>query len=77
LADVDGQQSTDRVLIMTGNRVGLALMRAEDVPTIARWNQDLEFTARLGIPGEAHTLAMRQDAYKQNSHPKPEALSLP
>ena len=58
---------------MTGNSVGLALMRAEDVPTIARWNQDLEFTARLGTPGEAHTLEMRQEAYKQNSRPKPDS----
>ena len=39
--EIDGQKSSDRVMIMTGNNVGLALMRAEDVPTIARWNQDL------------------------------------
>jgi len=73
LTDADSQQSTDRVLIMTGNRVGLALMRAEDAPTIARWNQDLEFTARLGTPGEAHTLEMRQEAYKQNSRTRPDS----
>ena len=24
-------------------------------PTLARWNQDLEFTARMGTPGEAHS----------------------
>src|SRR5436190_21026374 len=57
---------------MTGNSVGLALTRAQDGPTIARWNQDLEFTARLGTPGEAHTLEMRQEAYKQNSRTKPD-----
>ena len=56
-----GDQSGTRPLVMTGGTVGLALMRAEDVPTIAQWNQDLEFTARLGTPGEAHTLEMRQE----------------
>jgi hypothetical protein len=57
---MDGQQSGDRVMVMTGNAVGLALMCAEDVPM--RWNQDLEFTALLGTPGEAHTIEMRQEA---------------
>jgi RimJ/RimL family protein N-acetyltransferase len=61
-------------MLMTGNRVGLALMRAEDAPIIARWNQDLEFTARLGTPGEAHTLEMRRDAFNQNSRPRPESI---
>jgi RimJ/RimL family protein N-acetyltransferase len=61
-------------MIMTGNSVGLALMRAEDVPTFARWNQDLEFTALLGTPGEAHTLEMRQEAYRQNSRMKPDSV---
>ena len=67
MTEIDNQQTGDRVIVMTGNSVGLALMRAEDVPTIARWNQDLEFTARLGTPGEAHTLEMRQEAYKQRT----------
>jgi RimJ/RimL family protein N-acetyltransferase len=58
---------------MAGTNVGLALMRAEDVPTIAQWNQDLEFTALLATPGEAHTLEMRQEAYKQNSRIKPDS----
>jgi RimJ/RimL family protein N-acetyltransferase len=48
-------------------------MRADDVSTIARWNQDLEFTARLGTPGEAHTLEMRQEAYKQNARIRPDS----
>jgi hypothetical protein len=52
------EQSSERAMLMTGNRVGLALMPAEDVPIIARWNQDLEFTALLGTPGETHTLEM-------------------
>jgi|KBSSwiStaDraftv2_1062776.scaffolds.fasta_scaffold01733_4 RimJ/RimL family protein N-acetyltransferase len=58
---------------MSGSSVGLALMRADDVPIIARWNQDLEFTARLATPGEAHTLEMRQEAYNKNSRMKPDS----
>lgn len=73
MTEIDGQKSSDRVILMAGNNVGLALMRAEDVPTIARWNQDLEFTALLGTPGEAHTFEMREEAYKQNSRIKPDS----
>lgn len=65
--------SDDRPLLMRGERTGLAVMRSEDVPVIARWNQDLAFTARLGTPGEAHTLEMRQEFYKQNSRIKPDS----
>jgi RimJ/RimL family protein N-acetyltransferase len=57
----------DRPVLLGGHKVGLALMRREDVPTIARWNQDLEFTARLGSPGEAHSLEMRQEFYDKNA----------
>ena len=73
MKNISDQQSADRVMIMTGNGVGLALMRQEDVPTIARWNQDLEFTALLGTPGEADTLEMRQEAYMQNSRVRPDS----
>jgi RimJ/RimL family protein N-acetyltransferase len=58
---------------MTGSSIGLALMLAEDVPIITRWNQDLDFTARIGTPGEAHTLEMRQEVFKQNSRIKPDS----
>jgi RimJ/RimL family protein N-acetyltransferase len=60
----------DRPMLMGGNTVGLALMRPEDVPVIARWNQDLEFTARIGTPGEAHTVEMRQEFYEKHSRPR-------
>jgi RimJ/RimL family protein N-acetyltransferase len=70
---VEAVQSRDRVVVMAGACVGLALMQAEDVPTIARWNQDLEFTARLGTPGDAQTLEMRQEAFKQNSRIRPDS----
>jgi RimJ/RimL family protein N-acetyltransferase len=59
--------TNSRPLLMIGGTVGLAVMRVDDVPIIARWNQDLEFTARIGTPGEAHTLEMRQDAFNRNS----------
>jgi RimJ/RimL family protein N-acetyltransferase len=42
-------------------------MQAQDVPSVARLNQDLHFIARLGAPGEAHTLAARQECYERNS----------
>ena len=43
--------TTDRSLLLQGEMVGLALMRQEDIPTVARWNHDLEFTANIGTPG--------------------------
>jgi RimJ/RimL family protein N-acetyltransferase len=52
----------------------LALMRKEDVPAIARWNQDLEFTASIGSPGEAHSLETRQDAYEKNARMRPDSV---
>ena len=59
-------------MLMMGNSVGLAAMIADDVSTIARWNQNLEFTARIGAPGEAHTREMRQEAFDRNSRFRPD-----
>lgn len=73
LTEAGGQHCSDRIMLMSGNRVGLALMRTQDVPTIARWNQNLEFTARLGTPGEAHTVEMRQEAYDKNARMRPDS----
>ena len=52
---------------MRGTDVGLALLQSDDVPAIAAWNQNLAFTARLGTPGEAHTLEQRQKFFDDNS----------
>jgi RimJ/RimL family protein N-acetyltransferase len=60
----------DRPVLMGGNAVGLALLRPEDVPVTARWNQDLAFTANIGSPGEAHTIEMRQEFYQRHSRPR-------
>jgi RimJ/RimL family protein N-acetyltransferase len=65
---------TQRPLLLQGTKVGLALMRREDVPAIARWNQDLGFTASIGSPGEAHTLEMRQEAFDRNSRVRPDSV---
>jgi len=65
-------QANSRPLLVTGNSVGLAVMIEDDVPIIARWNQDLEFTARIGTPGEAHTLQMRQEAFNRNAKFRPD-----
>ena len=72
MTEVSHDANTARVMLMTGNGVGLAAMLPEDVPAIARWNQDLEFTAQIGTPGEAHTLEMRQEAYNRNSRFRPD-----
>jgi RimJ/RimL family protein N-acetyltransferase len=78
---VDGPASKDdrddRPLLLQGAKVGLALMRKEDIPAIARWNQDLEFTASIGTPGEAHTLEMRQEAYDRGSRVTPGSVEFP
>lgn len=65
-------QANSRPLLVTGNSVGLAVMIEDDVPIIARWNQDLEFTASIGTPGEAHTLQMRQEAFNRNAKFRPD-----
>jgi RimJ/RimL family protein N-acetyltransferase len=67
MAEVAGQDNPRRAMILAGERVGLSVMQAQDVPSFARWNQDLDFTARLGVPGEAHTLEARQDFYDRNA----------
>jgi RimJ/RimL family protein N-acetyltransferase len=67
MAEVAGQDNPRRALILAGDRVGLSVMQAQDVPSCALWNQDLDFTARLGVPGEAHTLEARQDFYERNA----------
>jgi RimJ/RimL family protein N-acetyltransferase len=62
----DADLPSGRALLLSGREVGLAVMLAEDVPLIARWNQDLDFTARLGTPGEVHSLEMRQEFFAEN-----------
>jgi RimJ/RimL family protein N-acetyltransferase len=64
----------DRPLLIEGHAVGLALMRPEDVAAIARWHQDLEFTANIGSPGEAHTVEMRREAYEKNARMRPDSV---
>jgi RimJ/RimL family protein N-acetyltransferase len=64
----DAERPKDRrPILLEGHKVGLALMLKEDVPTLARWNQDLEFTARIGTPGEVHSLEMRQESFDKNA----------
>jgi RimJ/RimL family protein N-acetyltransferase len=40
-------------------------------PPSRRWNQDLEFTASIGTPGEVHSLEMRQEAFDKNARVTP------
>jgi len=73
---MDRDPKDDRPILLGGHQVGLALMRKEDVPTIARWHQDLDFTASIGSPGEAHSLEMREEAYQKNSRMRPDSVEL-
>ena len=66
----DEPSNRDRPLLIEGHTVGLALMVPGDVPVIARWNQDLEFTANIGTPGEAHSVEMRQEFYQKHARPR-------
>jgi RimJ/RimL family protein N-acetyltransferase len=59
-----------RAVLINGLHVGLALMRKEDLPAVAQWHQDLEFTALIGVPGEAHSLEMRQEFFDKNARMK-------
>jgi RimJ/RimL family protein N-acetyltransferase len=71
----DAERPTDRrPILLEGHKVGLALMLKEDVPTLARWNQDLEFTARIGTPGEAHSLEMRQEFYDKHARMRDDSV---
>jgi RimJ/RimL family protein N-acetyltransferase len=49
-------------------------MLKEDIPALARWNQDLEFTARMGSPGEVHSLEMRQEFYDKNARMRADSV---
>ncbi len=62
-------------MVLAGNSVGLALMHVEDVPTIVRWHQTLEFTARMGTPGEVHTLEMRWKFYDVTARIRPDSAA--
>jgi RimJ/RimL family protein N-acetyltransferase len=72
---IDAERPKDRrAILLEGHKVGLALMLKEDVPAIARWNQDLEFTARVGTPGEAHSLEMRQEFYDKHARMRDDSV---
>jgi hypothetical protein len=54
-----------RPLVLTGEKVALAMMVADDVEAFAAWYQDLEFTKMLGTPGELQTVEMRRDCFNR------------
>ena len=49
-------------------------MTRDDIPSLARWNQDLEFTALMGTPGEVRSQEMRQEFFEENAKPKPTSI---
>jgi RimJ/RimL family protein N-acetyltransferase len=56
-----------RPMLLEGKNLGLVMMRKDDAAVIARWHQNLEFTAGMGTPGEIHTLEMRNEYYDRNA----------
>jgi RimJ/RimL family protein N-acetyltransferase len=62
-----------RPLLLKGDRVGLALMRRDDVAAIAEWHQNLGFTANMGNPGEAQSLEAREEFFDQNARMRPDS----
>ncbi|HEX7842025.1 MAG TPA: GNAT family protein [Kofleriaceae bacterium] len=60
---------TRRPLVVPGDKVALAMMIPADVADIARWHQNLEFTALMGTPGEIQTVEMRQEAFQRGGRP--------
>jgi len=63
-----------RAVLLGGRQLGLALMLKEDLPAIARWRQDLEFTALIGAPGEAHSLEMRHEFFDKNARMRSDSV---
>jgi RimJ/RimL family protein N-acetyltransferase len=73
MANAESGSDTGRPLLLRGDHVGLALMRREDAAAIAEWHQDLEFTANMGSPGEAHSLEAREESFDQNARMRPDS----
>jgi hypothetical protein len=70
----DQAKSDDRPLLLRGTKVGLALMRKDDVAAFARRNQDLEFHGAHREPGRVHTLEMREEFHERNSKIRPDSI---
>ncbi|MBS2016741.1 MAG: GNAT family N-acetyltransferase [Deltaproteobacteria bacterium] len=64
----------ERPILLRGDKVALAMMSQDDVPSIARWHQNLEFTAMMGFPGEVQTSEMREEAYQRSTRIKDDAI---
>ena len=65
---------TSRPILIKGQNAGLALMTGDDVPILARWHQDLEFTALMGTPGDVHSIEMRQKFFEDNARPSENSI---
>jgi RimJ/RimL family protein N-acetyltransferase len=64
----------ERPLLLQGPNVALTMMRKDDVGAVARWHQNLEFTAGMGVPGEVQTLEMRMEAYDRSTRIRSDAV---
>jgi RimJ/RimL family protein N-acetyltransferase len=64
----------ERAILLRGSRLGLAAQIPDDLPAFARWNQNLEFTALMGTPGEFHTLEDRRKFFERNGRFNPDGM---
>src|SRR4051794_7215327 len=53
--------------LMKGRRVGLRSLRKEDIPTMARWFQDLEYSTYISCRGWYATAEDEVNWYDQNA----------
>jgi len=65
---------SERPILVRGPSTALVMMVQEDAATIARWHQNLEFTAMMGNPGEIHTLDMREEAFARGGRPRSDSI---
>jgi RimJ/RimL family protein N-acetyltransferase len=66
--------SEERPILVSGDRTALVMMQSDDAAVIARWHQNLEFTAMMAAPGEIHTLVMREEAFARGGRPRSDSI---
>jgi RimJ/RimL family protein N-acetyltransferase len=54
-------------MIVPGERVSLAGLRREDIPTMARWLQNLEYSAYMSSFGRFYSLEDETELYERNA----------
>lgn len=63
----ESKQSADRPYVLRGDRVGLKTLRREDIPTMARWFQNLEFITYLAAHGLPQSIENETEWFERNA----------